>query len=375
LSRMPRQIIWKLFSLLFIGLFLYSCGGAKKPQKVEKIFWPPPPEEPRILYLGSYRGEIDFKEKSALDVLLGEEDREISRNLIKPYGVAARFGKILAGDTILGVVFVIDPKKKKVSFIGDKAVGKLRLPVGIDITKDGKVYVADAKRKRVFIYDLKGNLRGAIAEKDGPGKFERPAGLAINEKLGRLYVVDVLDHRVKVFSLKDGSFLFAFGKRGKEEGEFNFPTNIAIDRRNGNVVVVDTMNFRVQIFDSEGQFIRTFGKIGVTPGTFSRPKGVGVDSEGHIYVADAAFNNVQVFDDKGRLLLFFGRYGKGPAEFDLPAGVYVDRADRIYIADQLNSRIQVFQYINERWKKKYPEKYKELKSFKPKDKPAKSQEQ
>jgi len=362
---MPRKIIWKISGLIFIGLFLYSCGGAKKPQKVEKIFWPLPPEEPRILYLGSYHGESDFKGKSALDILLGEPDKDVPRNLIKPYGVAARFGKIFAGDTVLAVVFVIDPKNKKVSFIGDKPMGKLRIPVGIDISKDGKVYVSDAKQQRVFVYDLKGKLLTSIGESEGPGKLERPAGIALNERNNRLYIVDVMDHRVKVYSVEDGGFLFAFGKRGKEEGEFNFPTNVAIDRRNGNVVVVDTMNFRVQIFTPDGKFIRTFGKIGIVPGSFARPKGVGVDSEGHIYVADAAFNNVQIFDDKGNLLLFFGRFGTGPGEFNLPAGVYVDRGDKIYVADQLNSRVQVFQYISEAWKKKYPEKYKELKLIKP----------
>ncbi len=362
---MSREIILKTLGLFLIGIFIYSCGGPKKPAKIEKVFWPLPPEEPRILYLGSYHGESDFKGKSALDVLLGEPDKDVPRNLIKPYGVAARFGKILAGDTVAAVVFVLDPKNKKVSFIGDKPMGKLRIPVGIDIDKKGKVYVADAKNQRVFVYDFKGKLITAFGDPDGPGKLLRPAGIAINEKDKRLYVVDVLDHRVKVYSLENGKFLFSFGKRGKEDGEFNFPTNIAVDRRNGHVAVVDTMNFRVQIFDKDGNFIRRFGKLGIVPGTFARPKGIGIDSEGHIYVADAAFNNIQIFDDKGNLLLFIGKFGFGPGEFNLPAGLYVDRADRIYVADSMNKRIQVFQYISEAWKKKYPEKYRQLKLYKP----------
>ncbi|WP_456400583.1 6-bladed beta-propeller [Persephonella sp.] len=365
---MSSKVIVRFFILLFIGTFLYSCGAGKKPQKVEKIFWPLPPEEPRILYLGSYHGEADFKGRSALDVLLGEPDKEVPRNLIKPYGVAGRFGKIFAGDTVTAVVFVIDPKNKKVSFIGDKPMGKLRIPVGIEIDRNGRVYVADAKQQRVFVYDIKGKLITTIGEPEGPGLMQRPAGIALNERLNRIYVVDVLDHRVKVYSIKDGSFLFSFGKRGKEEGTFNFPTNIAIDRRNGNIAVVDTMNFRVQLFNPEGEFIRSFGKLGVVPGTFARPKGVGIDSEGHIYVADAAFNNIQIFDDKGRLLLFIGKFGFGPGEFNLPAGLYVDRTDKLYVADSMNKRVQVFQYLSERWKKKYPEKYQEIKMYKPSEK-------
>lgn len=47
-------------------------------------------------------------------------------------------------------------------------------------------------------------------------------------------------------------------------------------------------------------------------GDFARPKGVAVDSEGHIYVVDAAFGNVQIFNSEGLLLLFFGQMGTGP---------------------------------------------------------------
>ena len=67
---------------------------------------------------------------------------------------------------------------------------------------------------------------------------------------------------------------------------------------------MDSMNFRVQIFDPDGKFLRVFGKLGDSFGQFARPKGIGVDSEGHVYVVDSAFNNVQIFDETGRLLLF-----------------------------------------------------------------------
>ena len=79
-------------------------------------------------------------------------------------------------------------------------------------------------------------------------------------------------------------------------------------------------------------------------GTFARPKGVAVDSEGNAWVVDALFDNVQVFDGEGRLLLVIGGPGQTAGEFWSPAGI-ATRGREIYIADTFNNRIQVLRYI------------------------------
>ena len=83
-------------------------------------------------------------------------------------------------------------------------------------------------------------------------------------------------------------------------------------------------------------------------GDMARPKGIAVDSDGHIYVVDAAFGNFQIFNREGRILLFVGQMGHQPGQFWLPTGMYINAQDRIYVSDSLNARIQVFQYISER---------------------------
>jgi DNA-binding beta-propeller fold protein YncE len=257
-------------------------------------------------------------------------------------------------------ICVIDTKAQQVSFMGNRDRGRLSLPLGLALSADGRVFVADAKTKRIFAFDAKGELKTAIG---GESVFNNPAAVAVNDELGRLYVVDSYAHNVRVFSLM-GEPLFDFGKRGNGEGEFNFPSNVAIDKRNGNVVIVDTQNFRVQVFDKDGKFLRKFGRLGDQVGNFSRPKGVGIDSEGNIYVTDAAFDNFQVFDEKGQILLFIGRAGMDLGNFQLPAGLFVDDKDRIYVVDSLNSRVQVFQYMSEKWKRANPEQYEKYR-FKP----------
>lgn len=344
--------------VLMVSILFSGCTPVKGPEA--KVIIPGPPEEPRLVYIDSYRGESDFvKEMSLLDAVIGEEMAGGGRNMKKPYAVGGYGGKIYVTDTGAAVVFVLDPVAKQVSMIGDKQGGKLALPVGVAFDNNGTVYISDSKIKRIYAYDQNGTFLREIGSND---EFMRPTGIAVNSDLGLLYATDTLGHNIKIFTL-DGRFVSSFGKRGNEEGEFNYPTNIDVDRRNGNIVVGDTQNFRIQIFDKNGKFISKFGKIGDKPGMFARPKGIAIDSEGHIYVADAAFNNIQVFNDKGELMMYFGGAGNEPATFQLPATLAFDAEDRLYTTEAFNPRVQVFQYISEKWKLAHPEEYKKLKEY------------
>ena len=71
--------------------------------------------------------------------------------------------------------------------------------------------------------------------------------------------------------------------------------------------MTDTLNNRVEIFDADGNFISLFGKHGDGPGYFARPKGIAVDSDGHIWVADEMEDRLQVFNREGQLLTFIAR--------------------------------------------------------------------
>ena len=101
------------------------------------------------------------------------------------------------------------------------------------------------------------------------------------------------------------------------------------------------------MFNVDGSFMGLFGRHGDTSGDFAMPKGVAVDSEGHIYVVDALFDAVQIFDRRGAYLLAFGERGINPGRFWLPGGIFIDGHDRIYVADTYNQRIQVFEYLGE----------------------------
>jgi DNA-binding beta-propeller fold protein YncE len=89
------------------------------------------------------------------------------------------------------------------------------------------------------------------------------------------------------------------------------------------------------------------GSKGDLPGYFSHPKGIALNSAGHLYVVDSHFESVQIFDRQGRLLLTFGEEGPGPGQFWMPTGVHIDADDRVWVTDSYNQRVQVFDYRSE----------------------------
>jgi len=336
-----------LFALLLILAFLAlmsGCAGSTVKEEKVDLVWPPPPEQARIRYLGSYSSQLDLKGRNSLKArLLGEDPRGFA--IQKPYGVTATDDgrRIYVADTKQAAIVVFDFDTKKVYPFETDAAGALRSPIEVRVDSRGRLYVTDPVRSRLFVYSPDGKTLYALGANE---KLERPTGLALDERRQRIYVADRGTHRILVYNF-EGEFQYEFGERGTGPEQFNLPINLAVDRE-GNLYVVDFGNFRVQMFSAGGDFLGMFGEAGDKMGDMARPKGIAVDSDGHIYVVDAAFGNFQIFNREGRILLFVGQMGHQPGQFWLPTGMYINAQDRIYVADSLNARIQVFQYISER---------------------------
>lgn len=322
-----------VFLILFSAFF--SCGRVPK-DVVPELYWPLPPEKPRIKFVDLVIGSIDatgVRTGKFTHLLFGEEPEF---GFSKPSFVAAKGSELYVTD--VGSFHVFDFENKKYLLIG---MGVLRNPTGIDVSEDGRIFVGDSARAQVLVFNKKGENKYII----GSGKFGSVGGLAVDEKNGRLIVCDTKRHTVLVFDL-GGELLFTIGKGGTQPGEFNYPYSVAVDK-DGRMYVMDSGNFRVQVFGEDGSVISAFGSVGVTPGSFSRPKGIAVDSEKHIYVVDSAYGNFQIFDIYGRVYLSVGESGFLPGQFLLPLGIYIDKQDKIYVVDQLNRRVQVFQYLKQ----------------------------
>lgn len=338
MSRFARKLLFVLAG----AMILYGCAQTNPHGD---LFWPEPPDQPRIKYVKAHRGTADFSKSGvAASLFLGETS---GTNLSKPMGVHVdRHGKVFVTDTAKSDIFVFDAKNSKVFTLSGMGVKIFYKPISVVTDDSDRIFVSDSQVDTVTVLAPDGKVI-AILKPEVP--FQQPTGLAVDNKNKKLYVIDTHTHDVRVFDLETLKQINTIGKRGKEEGEFNFPSHIAVDAT-GNIYVVDTMNGRMQIFDSEGKFIRAFGQLGDSPGMFARPRGVALDSEGHLYVVDAAFNNVQIFNAEGRILLGFSGYGSGRGAMILPAGIAIDNEDHIYVVDSWNSRVNVYEFLGEKSK-------------------------
>lgn len=331
-----RTILRYCATFLCIILLSAACSPAVRRVEPADLMWPPPPSQPKIKYLQSIYTEDDIGRTYSLkESLFG---KEYDDTLKRPYNVFVARSKIFITDIGAKFVVILDLTTKRMMVVGGD--GTLRFPVATVSDASGALYVADVGNEKVMVYDGNSRYRTSFAVDGG-----KPVAMAINERLGILYVVDRQRHKVIAMD-KQGRQLFTFGAFGDSAGNFNVPLAIAIGA-DDKLYVLDSGNFRVQVFDAKGAYLFKFGAVGDRAGLFANPKGIALDSAGHIYVTDAAFSNFQVFDGQGNVLLYVGSLGPAPGQMHLPAGIAIDDQDRIYVADQLNRRIEVFQYLKD----------------------------
>jgi hypothetical protein len=128
-----------------------------------------------------------------------------------------------------------------------------------------------------------------------------------------------------------------FGSAGKGSGRFSGPAGVAVEQETGNVFVADQFNLRVDEFTGSGGFVMAWGqrvnevapaKEFQTCTTFCEqgeeqrsgsggfagegPRGVAVDNDplsssyGDVYVVDFEGFRVEKYDSSGKFLLMFG---------------------------------------------------------------------
>jgi DNA-binding beta-propeller fold protein YncE len=345
-----------LIIIAFASILVFGgCTSAPQlrpmPQSMKDLMlFPPPPDEPRFIYERTIRSKLDVVPEAEDDILRRALTGETKRGegLGKPYGVAVHQGRVFVGDTGRRNVMVFDIPNQKFFSFGEDDPGQLSRPLGLDIDKEGNVFVLDGLAKQIFEFDRDGKFKRKFGN---PGDINRPAGLGVNADASRIYAADIggssySTHRILVYDGITGEKINEIGKRGKEEGEINLPRDVVVDK-DGSLYVVDSGNFRVQKFSPDGKFISTFGSIGRMQGQFSRPKELALDKDGNIYVTDAAFGNFQIFNPKGELLMSVGRRSSvsGPTHNMLPSGIAVDADGRVYFVDQFFQKVDVYRPI------------------------------
>ena len=227
---------------------------------------------------------------------------------------------------------VLDAQGQRVLTIGSK--GKSPFgdghPTGIATDGEGSVYVASHAHKV-----QKFNRCGEVVKSVGKGgrnvgEFDCPEGVRYHNH--QVYVCDTYNGRVQVFD-SNLNFVQSFGQL-KEPMDIDFDTQ-------GNIYVVDYSKDQVLVFSEDGQYLRHFGQREQGKGELSCPQGLCVSGD-HAYVTEWGSHRVSVFHTSGEFVHSFGKKGSGRGELNWPYGIAVDKDGFVFVCDKDNSRIQVF---------------------------------
>lgn len=329
-----RKIAIKSFSILLVlaSFILGACQSTRISNgKKEKpiVIYPSPPDTAKIQFLTRLSSTLDLGKKQSFfsKFLLGEGK---PKAMVKPYGISIYKGKIYVCDNYGGGMEIIDLEKKDMSFFNPSGKGKLKIPINCFVDQNGYLYVADAGRLEVVVYDENGNYLRSFG---GREKF-KPADVFVYKN--KIFVANIANGKINVYAADStNKFLYAFPEvEPGSAGYLCMPTNIAIN--NDLLYASDFGCSSIKVYTTDGVIKDTIGSQGDNPGQFAKVKGIAVDKESNIYAVDAAFENVQVFNKDGKLLIVFGGHYVGPGDMIIPAKVMIDYDNLEYFSQYVD---------------------------------------
>ncbi|MGH9349485.1 MAG: hypothetical protein ACRD26_19715 [Vicinamibacterales bacterium] len=192
---------------------------------------------------------------------------------------------------------------------------------------------------------------GAVLANFGKGIMQTPHGIHV-DRTGNVWIADFAGneagtkgHQVHKFS-PTGALLMSLGiagKPGNADGQFNQPNDVVVGP-DGSIYVADghdgqgmTTNAaiaeglkrgataRISKFTPDGQFIKSWGRLGVRHGEFRTPHALAFDSKGRLSVADRGNHRIEIFDQDGNYLESRYMYGR-------ISGIFI-RGDMVYAID------------------------------------------
>lgn len=249
-----------------------------------------------------------------------------------------------------GVLHVVDGNNGRVQkfdssgeHLGTYASGAGGARAAIAFGPSGNAYVAGGGGATigVEVFDANGTFLGRWGSTgSGPGQFEQPYGVAVDDN-EFVYVSDDYNHRIQKFTAT-GTLVASWIPPASKTGSRGL---WGLWWRDGVLHSIDPYSGdRILKFDAMGNVI---GEV-VCAGS-GITKYVAMDSAGNFFMPDQTNNVVRKYSPQGVLLSTWGRFGVGDGEFVCPTGVAVDDRGDIYVSqtgDVCNGpdRVQKFGY-------------------------------
>ena len=136
------------------------------------------------------------------------------------------------------------------------------------------------------------------------------------------------------------NFVRSFGTHGDGPGQLKGPVDIDFDTQ-GNIFIADCHKCQVLVFSEDGQYLRHFSHWGRIKGELNDPKGLRVIGD-YVYVSEECNHRVSVFHTSGEFVCSFGKRGYDSGELWYPRGLALDQDGFVFVCDHRNCRIQVF---------------------------------
>ena len=184
--------------------------------------------------------------------------------------------------------------------------------------------------------------------------LKTPRQVVIDKDIKYAYIVDSKNHRIQKFDTQ-GNFIRSWGTEGRGDGQFEVPISVAMDSK-GNIIVKDTGTPRIQKFDSEGNFLLKFS---TTANGDARSTEAGSETPLHEHIATDKYDNiysnfvqnpdtnngtpgVQKFTTDGN---FITKFGEGLVKD--PEHVAITSDGTAYVSDRDDNSIKVFRPVDD----------------------------
>lgn len=252
---------------------------------------------------------------------------------------------------------------------GPPPTAQLGYPLDVATDSVGSFYIADTTNNRVrkisggVITTVAGNGTAGFGGDNGPAtsaQLNGPTGVVV-DSAGNLYIADSGNHRIRIVSNSAITTIAGSGTSGfsgdngpATSAQLSAPQRIAVDSL-GNLYIADMGNNRIRKV-SNGLITTVAGggtafpgdNVPATSAQLVGPRGVAVDSFGHLYIPDQANARIRKVSNGVIATIAGGTPGfsgdNGPAvnaQLNAAGAIAVDTSGNVYVSDVANQRVRV----------------------------------